>query len=238
MNLIRNLVALSVVVIIAGACSGGGQKTETRDAREARAVAADITYNVNLEQSFIAWEGYKPTGTHDGTVSLKSGQLKMTGGELVGGEFVMDMNTIVVLDIDDPGMNARLKGHLESDDFFDIELYPTARFVITDVEPIDGTQIDKSQEKGDLVPTHAISGNLTMKDVTRNITFNALVSIEGDRFMASTNQFFIDRVVWNVRYGSRTLFDNLRDNFINDEMGININLVAFQAPREMAEATN
>jgi polyisoprenoid-binding protein YceI len=117
-------------------------------------------------------------------------------------------------------------------------LYPTAKFVITDVEPLDGTQIDQSQEKGDIVPTHAISGNLTMKDVTRNITFNALVRTDGDMFMAETNQFFIDRVVWNVRYGSRTLFDDLRDNFINDEMGIKINLVASKAPREMAEAAN
>lgn len=238
MKLFRNLAVLSAVIMFAAACSGGGTKTETRDAREARAVEADVMYNVNLERSYIAWEGYKPTGTHDGTVSLMSGKLKKSGGELVGGEFVLDMNTIVVLDIEDPDMNARLKGHLESDDFFDIALYPTAKFVITDVEPIDGTQIDQSQEKGDIVPTHAISGNLTMKDVTRNITFNALVRTDGDMFMAETNQFFIDRVVWNVRYGSRTLFDNLRDNFINDEMGIKINLVASKAPREMAEAAN
>jgi polyisoprenoid-binding protein YceI len=235
MRKISNLIGLSVIVLLAVACSGGGPKTETRDARETKAVVADLVYSVNLSESYVAWEGYKPTGKHDGTMNLKSGKLKFSGNDLVGGEFVMDMNTIVVLDITDAGMNARLKGHLESDDFFDIEKYPTAKFVITDVEAIDGTKVDKSSERGDLVPTHAISGNLTMKDVTKNITFNAMVSREGSIFTAQTNQFFLDRVTWNVQYGSKTLFSDLKDNFINDEMGIRIHLVANRAVREMAD---
>jgi polyisoprenoid-binding protein YceI len=226
MNLSGKLIALFAVVVFGAACSGGGQKTESREAREAQEKASDLMYEVDLNDSYVAWEGYKPTGKHDGKVNLLSGKLNFSGDELVGGEFVMDMNSITVLDLTDEESNAKLTGHLKSDDFFDVEKYPTARFVITDVEPLDPSQLDPEKERGDVVPTHAISGNLSMKDETRNITFNAKVSMVGDRFMAKTNQFFIDRVEWNVQYGSKTLFDNLQDNFINDEMGLMIYLEA------------
>lgn len=234
MKLTRNLIVLSAMVIIGAACSGGGQKTETREARETTVKSSDLMYSVDLNESYVAWEGYKPTGKHDGTVSLLSGKLNFKGDDLVGGEFVMDMNSITVLDLTDEDSNAKLTGHLKSDDFFDVEKYPTARFVITDVEAIDASQVAPDKERGDIVPTHAISGNLSMKDVTKNITFNAKVSRDGDRFVAETNQFFIDRVVWNVQYGSKTLFANLQDNFINDEMGLNIHLEATRSAGETA----
>jgi polyisoprenoid-binding protein YceI len=234
MKLTRNLIVLSAMVIIGAACSGGGQKTETSEARETTVKSSDLMYSVDLNESYVAWEGYKPTGKHDGTVSLLSGKLNFKGDDLVGGEFVMDMNSITVLDLTDEDSNAKLTGHLKSDDFFDVEKYPTARFVITDVEAIDASQVAPDKERGDIVPTHAISGNLSMKDVTKNITFNAKVSRDGDRFVAETNQFFIDRVVWNVQYGSKTLFANLQDNFINDEMGLNIHLEVTRSAGETA----
>jgi polyisoprenoid-binding protein YceI len=226
MNLSGKLIALFAVVVFGAACSGGGEKTETREAGQAREQGSDLMFAVDLNESYVAWEGYKPTGEHNGTVNLLSGKLNFSGDELVGGEFVMDMNSITVLDLTDEESNAKLTGHLKSDDFFDVEKYPTARFVITDVEPVDPSQIDPEKERGEVVPTHAISGNLSMKDQTRNITFNARVNMVDDRFMAETNQFFVDRVEWNVQYGSKTLFDNLQDNFINDEMGLSIRLEA------------
>jgi len=225
MKILGKLIALSIVVTFA-ACASGGQKTETRDAAEVKSAAYDLKYEVNLEQSSLEWEGYKPTGTHNGTVNISDGKLKFSEGNLVGGSFTIDLTSIVVLDITDADMNARLRGHLLSADFFEVETYPTASFTITDVAALDNPQVDPAKEKGDLVPTHAISGNLTMKDVTRNLTFNAAVSINGDLFVAQTNMFFIDRVDWNVQYGSKRLFAELKDNFINDEMGIKINLVA------------
>lgn len=226
MKIQMKILVLSVIVLAAASCSSGGSKTEASDAREVKSSGYDQMYVTNTDESMIMWEGYKPTGKHDGTIRITDGSLQVTNGNLTGGEFTVDMNSIVVLDLTDPEKNAQLKGHLESADFFEIETYPTAKFVITGAEAIDGTQIDKSKEKGDIVPTHALTGNLTMKDVTKSITFNAKVNLSEEKISAETNQFFIDRSQWNVRYGSKSFFDDLKDNFINDEMGLTIKMVA------------
>lgn len=226
MKIHQNLIVLSIVVFMAAACSSGGTKTEASDAQKVTKTGYDEAFVADANKSTIAWEGYKPTGKHDGTIKISSGSLKVKDGKLIGGEFTVDMNSIVVLDLTDPDRNAKLLGHLKSADFFEVESYPTAKFVITEVQAIDGSKIDMSKEKGDIVPTHAITGNLSMKNKTKSITFNAKVNLSDNKITASTNQFFIDRAQWNVQYGSRSFFDDLKDNFINDEMGLTINLVA------------
>ncbi|MBE0638293.1 MAG: YceI family protein [Bacteroidales bacterium] len=235
MKIFVKFIALAFIVALT-ACASGGPKTETRDAAEVKSADYDLKYEVNLEQSVVAWEGYKPTGTHNGTVAISDGKLKFNEGALVGGTFTIDLTSIKVLDLTDPDMNAKLTGHLLSADFFEVETYPAATFEITGVEAVDGSQVDLSKEKGDIIPTHAISGNLTMKDVTKNLTFHARVMMEGDMFMAQTNMFFIDRVDWNVQYGSKKLFADLKDNFINDEMGLAITLQATKVNDETASS--
>lgn len=226
MKKIIGLLSFAVIVVIASSCTSGGTKTEAQDAKAVKNTNSDSNYEVNTEKSYVSWEGYKPTGKHNGTVQLKSGSLETKEGKLVGGEFVMDMNSITVLDLKDPDKNAKLKGHLESADFFEVETYPTAKFVVTGVRPITETDLNSGKEKGDIVPTHVVTGNLTMKNITKSISFNARVDMIKDMIRAETNQFFIDRVDWDVRYGSKTLFDNLKDNFVNDEIGIAIMLEA------------
>lgn len=219
-------IVLSAIIVFAAACSSGGSKTEATDAREVKSENFDQLYAVNTDKSEIEWEGYKPTGQHNGTIDISNGNLEIKDSNIVGGSFTINMHSIKVLDLKDPDDNAKLTGHLKSADFFEADTYPEATFVITAVKPIDGTTIDKTKEKGDLVPTHAITGNLTMKDQTRSITFNALVEQNADRITAQTNQFFIDRSQWNVKYRSKSFFNDLKDNFINDEMGLKIYLTA------------
>lgn len=219
-------IALSAIIIIAAACSSGGSKSEATDAREVKTGEFDQVYVANTNQSNVDWQGWKPTGNHLGTIDISGGELEVDNGDIVGGSFTFDMNSITVVDLKDPDDNAKLTGHLKSADFFEVSTYPEAVFEITEVKPIDGTKIDKSKEKGDLVPTHAITGNLTMKDITKSITFNAKVDMTKNQIKAQTNQFFIDRAQWNVRYGSKSFFDDLKDKFINDEMGITITLIA------------
>lgn len=219
-------ISLAFIVAIAAACSSGGAKTEASEAQKVKNSSFDAIYYADNTNSAIEWEGYKPTGTHHGTIDISNGKLEAKDGVLVGGEFTIDMNSIVVEDLTDPDKNKKLLGHLKSSDFFETETFPTATFVVTGAKAIDGSQIDKTKEKGDLVPTHAITGNLTMKGITKSITFNARVEIDENKVVAQTNQFFIDRAQWNVQYGSRSFFNDLKDNFINDEMGISITLIA------------
>lgn len=226
MKIQMKLIAFSLIVMIASACTSGGTKSEASDAQKVTDTGFDQIYIADTDASSVAWEGYKPTGKHNGEIEISSGELEVKDGKLTGGEFIIDMQSIVVLDLEDPDRNAKLLGHLKSADFFEAETYPTAKFVITEVRAIDGSNIDKTKEKGDIVPTHAITGNLTMKNITKSITFNAKVNMSDAKVTASTNQFYIDRAQWRVQYGSKSFFDDLKDNFINDEMGLTISLVA------------
>lgn len=222
MKQLLNFSAILVLAIFISSCASGGDKTKTGEAQNVSAIQGDVSINLDLQNSRLEWEGYKPTGKHNGTVQIKSGKVELKDGNIVGGSFEIDLNTIKVLDLTDPDYNKKLTGHLLSPDFFDVAKYPGASFSITSVVPIDGSKVDKTKERGPLSPSHAITGNLTIKGITKSITFNALVETKDGMFSAITNQFFIDRAEFNVQYGSRKFFDNLKDQFINDEMGITL----------------
>lgn len=211
---------LSIFILLTGiafACGGPqGEKARTGDAQEVTATKGDVTMNVDIAASKVEWTGAKPTGQHHGTIAISEGSLMLTDGNIVGGKFTIDMNSIVDLDLTSAEDIAKLVGHLKSPDFFDAEKYPTAVFVITSVEALSGNA----------EATHKITGNLTMKDATKSVTFPAKVSLEGNTLTASTPDFVIDRTQWNVQYGSKTIFNDLKDKFINDEIGLKISLSA------------
>ena len=87
---------------------------------------------VEVKDSNIEWEGEKVTGSHEGTIELKDGYFTMENGELKGGEFVMDMTSITVTDLEGED-KGKLEGHLKSDDFFGVNNHPTAKLVITEL---------------------------------------------------------------------------------------------------------
>ena len=212
---------LVLSVIMAVSCKGPqGERAATGEAKSVIEADGDV-FLASLETTVVEWIGTKPTGYHDGTISVKSGYVVVNEGVVTGGEIVIDMNSILVLDIEDPETNAKLRGHLLSADFFEVETYPEARFVITSVEEFTGEQT------GEIMFTHMVSGNLSMKDVTRNITFPASIGVGDDRMKASSDFFIIDRSEWNIRFGSRKFFDNLRDNFIHDDIMLKITFEGF-----------
>jgi len=203
------LLALTVLMMITS-CSGGAKnKIEGKDAQEV-ASGQGKTLAIDSQASSIHWKGSKPAGagSHEGTIAIKEGTLAINGTDLVSGSFVIDMNSIVDTDLTDSKMNEMLVNHLKSADFFDTEKFPEAYFVITSVKEVQGRDS----------ATHSISGNLKMKDVEKNITFDAKITKEGDVYKAVTLPFAIDRTQWNVQYGSKTIFANLKDQIINDDI--------------------
>ncbi|MEX1383458.1 YceI family protein [Lutibacter sp.] len=170
---------------------------------------ADANYMANTETSILNWKGFKPTGTHNGTVAIKNGTLEVKEGKLAGGNFVFDMNSITVLDLPaDDEYNAKLKGHLESGDFFDVANNPTAIFKITSVN-------------GDLV-----KGDLTVKGITKSIEFPATLTASANGIKLAGATFQIDRTEFDIQYKSQKFFDNLKDKFINDEFEISFEVNA------------
>ena len=209
---------LSVVAVVTFlSCKDEAKEAETKAAEEAAvAEASAVTYKAIAEKSTIVWKGFKPTGSHTGTISVADGSVSVNDGTIESGNFVIDMGSIAVTDIpvEEEG-NANLKGHLSSPDFFDVETYPNAKFEVTGIETVNGKTM--------------LSGNLTLKDATNNISFPVKTSIDDNSMTLKSETFTIDRSKWNVKYGSKSFFDNLGDKFINDDIELTIKLVAKKA---------
>ncbi|MDX9769385.1 MAG: YceI family protein [Tenuifilaceae bacterium] len=222
MKLRTIFIMMAVLAIGATSCmqSPEGEKVKSDDATEIHFAELANTVTPNLALSKVEWLGTKPTGTHYGTLSIKEGSLFVKDGELTGGVFVLDMTSIVVLDIDDPKMNENLVGHLKSADFFLVDSFPTATFKFSTVTPLESS----TEVEGKVNPTHRIEGNLTMRGITRRVNFPAKIKIDEQGISAKTPQFVINRTEWNVNYGSKSVFANLKDNFIHDEIGITITI--------------
>lgn len=191
------------------------QKTQTPG--KAGMAQTEETYVVNTDRTTLTWKARKVTGSHEGTVRLKKGSLTVDRRVLTSGQFVIDMTSITVSDIKDPKTNAKLVGHLKSEDFFNVEEHPTAVFEITRSKPI------LQEEEGD--PNYEITGNMTIKGITREISFEALV-IFSKRGVRAIGSMKLDRTEWDIKYGSGKFFEDLGDRMIYDEFEISLLLMA------------
>ncbi len=181
------------------------------------APAKSNVYTVDIDESYITWTGSKPLGEHFGTLRLKKGQLEFQNNSISGGFFTIDMNTLKVDDIKDEEMNAKLLGHLQSPDFFNVAEFSESHFQMTEAKMVKAKDYN-----------YAISGNLTMKGISHPITFYASVHESGQILKAHAPQFEIDRTKWDIKFKSKSFFENLKDNFIDDEIGIEIQLLLKQ----------
>ncbi len=204
---------ITTLVISVTGCKDKAKEATTTAAEAVEETVNSDVYVVNNEASTIEWKGFKPTGSHNGTIALERGVLDVINGKVVGGSFIIDMNSITVTDppAEEKG-NAKLSGHLKSPDFFDVEKHPSAGFTITGLEEVDGKMM--------------LSGNLSLKEAKNNVTFPVTVSHENDVVTLTSATFTIDRTKWNVQYGSKSIFDNLGDKFINDDMELKVTVKA------------
>lgn len=194
--------ALLTVVMFSYYCAEAPD-AETAGTGEAQteSEASGHAHPVDVEASEIGWIGTKLTGQHNGTIRLKSGSIQMeSDGKITGGEFVMDMSTITVLDL--TGENKeKLEKHLRDTDFFEVAKFPTAKFVITSAEPAGDGKLK-------------VTGNLTMRDVTKSVTFTANVESKNNMPAKITADFNIDRQLWGIVYKGKP------DDAIRDEVNI------------------
>lgn len=156
---------------------------------------------VSTTDSKVVWKGYKVAGSHEGTIALKSGTLRFDGETLTGGEFTIDMTSLESTDLSGEYKD-KLDGHLKSDDFFGVSNYPTAKMVFNSV---------KATGKN----SYEVTGDLTIKGQTHPATFE--ISVYGSKASATLK---IDRSKYNVRYGSASFYNDLKDKVIYDEFDI------------------
>lgn len=222
--------SMAAAAFILTSCDPTPEATQVKG-EEAKQVetntAAATVYKVDAAGSKIEWLGSKPTGdSHNGTINLTGGELTIDANKVLnGGKFVIDMNTIKVLDVTDPQKNAGLVAHLsgtgddaaKADDFFNVKKYPTGEFAITGVK--EATEADKANLKE---ATHMITGNLTLKGITKSISFPAKVTVS-EKGVEAYSEMNFDRTEWNIKFNSDEM---IKDKFINKNINLKLTIKA------------
>ena len=213
------LASLAGALMVSAYAGNTNKVASTAAATEVAAPAKARAYKVDVTKSDLKWHAKKVTGEHMGNIALQSGQMLVNGNKIVGGTFVIDMNSITCSDIKDAEYNGKLVGHLKSDDFFSVEKNPTATFKISSVKPVANAAAGK--------PNATVTGDLTIKGITNQVSFPATVSVKNGVASAKAD-VTIDRSKFDVRYGSKSFFDNLGDKAIYDDFVVTLDVTAKQ----------
>ena len=174
--------------------------------------AKPTVFKVDNQNSKLTWLAKKATGEHSGNVAVSNGSFTVDGTTLKAGSFDIDTRTITDTDISDETSKGKLEGHLKSPDFFSVEKFPTANFVLTNATKAAGN-------------TYNVKGNLTIKGITNEVSFPATVEVSGKKLTANA-KITIDRTKYDIKFRSKNFFENLGDKVIYDDFDINVALVA------------
>lgn len=227
-SLIGAVLAGSVIIV---SCTSAPESDEakTTEAKKVNEDKGGEVWMLNVADSKIEWVATKVSGYHTGNVPLKSGEINVKNGEITGGKFVMDLVNMQVSGPkgSDTVNNKKLLGHLKSADFFDVEKDPEGSFELTGVKLYKGKAIkDSVDPRQDEIskykvtdPTHLVSGNLTLKGVTKNIEFPARITVSGNTAEAIA-KFNIDRKDWGIVYPGKP------DDLIRDAIHLGISIKA------------
>lgn len=200
-------------------CADGPKGDEAKVTDEqAPAAASGSSYTADAATSYVRFTGNGVGKAHPGRFKLSDGTLAVENGVVTGGQFTINMNS---LDMEEEGeaIDNKLQPHLLSKDFFDAATYGTAKFEITGVAPYKPDDNNTSVVEG---ANYTVSGNLTLKDVTKNVSFPAKIDVTENSADAKAN-FDIDRTQWNIVYGNDK---KLGDKFISETVNVEVMLKA------------
>ncbi len=204
-------------------CGGDAKQTPTTQSNtdgaqqvEQPVIGQANVYASDLANSMVTWKGSKVTGSfHTGIFKLKDGKLAMSNGKVIAADVDIDISSLAVTDDMDDGGKQKLAGHLLSPDFFETEKYPTAKFLVQKVQPIDNPTEGYN---------YTFAGQLTLKGKTAPITIPANVTNEGSNVRVKSPAFILDRTKWEISYGSG-LVGAVGDKVINDEVEMSIDAI-------------
>ncbi|PWN67436.1 YceI family protein [Chryseobacterium oncorhynchi] len=196
-----SVIALVGVGLLAASCNNK-EKTDTAVATEQNvAESKGEVLAVDAATSVVNWKAFHKGGFAPrwGTLNVKSGDLSIEGGQVVAGNFNIDMTSIKV----DPASvtekdkkPADLEAHLKNPDFFDVAKNPTSDFKITSV-----TDLKETPKDAVAGANKTVSGNLTLMGKTMNVTFPAKVDVV-DNTAAVQAKFTVNRTDWGIKFGT------------------------------------
>ena len=203
-------ILFSIILFLVGCDSG--KKSDNSNPILNQLTPEVGTYSLLIDDSELSWIGTElSTKTHTGTIDFTDGTIVVDSDNTISGNVKINMSTINVTDLQGRSKEM-LERHLRSSDFFEVESFSEAKFSF----------ISKSFDK--LSNQISFVGDLTIKDITNPISFNATL-LETSPFLKAKAVLSFDRSKYNVRFRSGNFFENLGDKLILDEIDVNIRLV-------------
>jgi polyisoprenoid-binding protein YceI len=185
----------------------------------------DGAYRIDTEKSMFEWIGRNLNNRHYGRIAIKEGSLTIREGTPAKGNIVLDMERITNIDLQDQGWRDMLIHHLRSPDFFAVELFPEASFRLTGWETGNNAPPE--------APDGRATGELTIRDVTRTVSFQATIAPQADGSIKAHAAFDIDRTLWNVHYGSGRVFERLGMHLVHDIISLEMFIQAVKPPETL-----
>lgn len=211
----NNKLSITFLILIIApfvfACNGP-VTAENNNKTSASSAAPGQKYSIDTKETVVTWKGSMAIASdeeHTGYVYLSKGEVMIDKGQLVGGTFEIDMNTIEYGDKENKNTPVF---HLKSADYFDVKKFPTVTFVITGVTSSnDGNK--------------QVTGNLTIKGVTKEVSFPAKIEVK-DGVVKAEGKLVIDRTDWGIRYKSGKFYDIIADEIVSDDVEFQMKIVA------------
>jgi polyisoprenoid-binding protein YceI len=210
------LTVLTIGIIFAS-CSNNGKQVEANEAKTVEIVKNEVTTELKTikENSNVDWRASHLGGVQKrfGKISLKSAELLVNDNHLSNATVTLDMSSFTVDNfVDDEESTNKLRGHLMSDDFFNVEVYPTSTFELTNIETVEGDY------------NSTIIGNLTIMETTKSISFNANVTVSENEVSIQSEDFAVNRTDWGLTYNVEGTEGVPVDYLIANDLGFTINV--------------
>jgi polyisoprenoid-binding protein YceI len=214
------LSGLVAAAISLSSCNDNAPKGDdaTIQEKQQTAEAQGTQFSIDTAVSRVRFVGNGVGKNHPGIFKLNSGNVAVANNQVTGGSFVINIKS---MELEEKGgmFDEKLRPHLMSGDFFDADKFGTAKFDITSVSPYERNDKDTSIVDG---ANFTVSGNLTLKDVTKNVSFPARIDLDGNTLKAKAD-FDIDRTQWQMNYGNDK---TLKDKFISEKVNIELDIQA------------
>lgn len=164
--------------------------------------AGTQTFIISMDESSIGWAASVPIGTRRGGWAVFDGTIEVDLQDFTTAkvDLTIDMKSAYS---DAEELTHKLNGE---ENFFNVSTYPTSKFKSTSV---------KKTSSG-----YEITGDLTVRDVTKSVTFPATVTLENGRLLAKS-EFKMNRKDFGVTYQS-----TFGDYIINDIVTVMLDVVA------------
>jgi len=207
--------SIFVISALLSSCSNNGEKAETKEAQDVEVIETNktITLNKVSEDSYLDWRASHLGGISPrfGKIYVKDAEVLVNNGELTNAKLDIEMSSLTVDNFEEGSDEIEeLKGHLLSPDFFNVETNPTSTFELTKIRSASGDF------------NSVVTGNLTILDSTKSITFNANVNVSNDEVSVESEDFSIDRTDWNLTYNVEGTEGVPEDYIISNDVGFTI----------------